>query len=82
MSETQEAKIILSHGLVPKHSVISEKKVEELLTRFGLKKEDLPKMLAGDPVAKAIGAKEGDVVEVKREDSTGKNSMFRLVISG
>lgn len=72
---------ILKHTLVPHHEVLSAKEVEKLLKTYKIKKEDLPQMFVTDPVAKAIGAKEGDVVKIIRKSPTAGTSIaYRLVV--
>lgn len=67
--------------LVPKHEVLSKEEAEELLRSLGIKKEQLPKIKATDPIAKEIGAKVGDIVKITRESPTaGKSIAYRLVI--
>jgi DNA-directed RNA polymerase subunit H len=71
----------MSHQLVPKHEVISEKEVEDVLNRFELTKDQLPKILITDPVVKRIGAKVGDVIKITRESPTaGISEFYRMVI--
>ncbi len=73
---------ILKHKLVPHHEILKEEEVEKLLKVYNIKKENLPRMLTTDPVAKAIGAKEGDVVKIVRESPTAGTSVaYRLVVS-
>ena len=72
---------ILKHRLVPKHRIMSEKEVEELLKKYGITKDKLPKILASDPVIKAIGAKIGDVIEITRKSSVaGQTKYYRVVV--
>ncbi len=67
--------------LVPKHEVLNKEEAEELLRSLGVKKEQLPKIKATDPIAKEIGAKVGDIVKITRESLTaGKSVAYRLVI--
>ena len=69
------------HVLVPKHELLSEEEAEELLKALGVKKEDLPKIKANDPIVKEIGAKPGDIVRIIREDKVfGTSVYYRLVI--
>ncbi len=71
---------ILAHELVPPHEVMTEGEVEELLNRYRIKKEQLPKIKTTDPVIKEIKAKEGDVVRITRKSRTaGKFLSYRLV---
>ena len=72
---------ILKHKLVPHHEVLSREEVEKLLKAYNIKKEQLPRILLTDPVAKAIGAKEGDVIKIIRKSPTaGISIAYRLVV--
>ncbi len=69
------------HILVPKHELLSKEEAKELLKILGVRKEDLPKIRADDPIAKEIGAKPGDIVRIIRESKTaGRSVVYRLVI--
>ncbi|HEX17432.1 MAG: DNA-directed RNA polymerase subunit H [Thermoplasmata archaeon] len=72
---------ILDHELVPEHIVLSKKEAEEVLKRFNIKPEQLPKILVSDPVVKAIGAKKGDIIKIIRRSKTASKSIaYRLVV--
>ena len=72
---------ILDHELVPKHEIMGEGDVEELLNTYKIRKEQLPKIKSSDPVVKEIKAEVGDVVRVLRKSRTaGKSISYRLVI--
>jgi DNA-directed RNA polymerase subunit H len=72
---------IFDHELVPKHEVMGEKEVAEILEKFRLRKEQLPKIQKSDPVMKEIKAEAGDVVRITRRSRTaGKSLSYRLVI--
>lgn len=72
---------ILEHELVPKHEIIGEGEVKELLNKYKIKKEQLPKIKSSDPVCKEIKAEAGDVVKITRRSRTvGKFLSYRLVI--
>ncbi len=69
------------HVLVPKHEILKESEVEELLRLLGISKEQLPKIKSSDPIVKEIGAKPGDIVKITRKSHTAGISIFyRLVI--
>jgi len=73
----------LEHELVPKHILLSKEEASRILRRMGISKRQLPWILASDPVARAIGAKPGDVVMVIRKSPTaGVSVAFRLVVRG
>jgi DNA-directed RNA polymerase subunit H len=72
---------ILDHVLVPKGRILKEKEVEELLKRYGIAKDALPKILSDDPVVKELGAKKGDVIEfVRNSPIAGKALYYRVVV--
>ncbi|RLE98753.1 MAG: DNA-directed RNA polymerase subunit H [Thermoprotei archaeon] len=74
---------ILEHELVPQHVLLSEEEAARILKRMGVSKHQLPWMLASDPVAKAIGAKPGDVVMIiRRSPTAGVSVAFRYVVRG
>ena len=76
-------KKILEHEWVPKHRIMSNEEVEELLKKYGIKKWQLPKMLDSDPVAMILGARPGDVIEITRKSPTaGEAKYYRVVIKG
>jgi len=82
ISMTKKCKIdVLLHELVPKHLLLTKDETEELLEKYQITLLDLPQMFEKDPVAIAIGAKEGDVVKIVRDShTTVKNiSYYRFV---
>jgi len=66
---------VLRHRLVPKHHLLTKDETEELLEKFQIRLTDLPQMFEKDPVAIAIGAKEGDVVKIIRKSDTTVNQI-------
>ena len=77
----EESKICLSHLLVPKQEIISQEEVEKVLAQFKISKKDLPRIFTVDPVAKALGANDGDVLRIHRKDLTGENIYYRVVVT-
>lgn len=74
---------ILDHELVPKHEVLKPEEAVEVLKSLGVRPDQLPYLRASDPVARAIGAKPGDVVRIIRKSPTaGKIIVYRFVIAG
>ena len=79
---TKKKKIdVLLHELVPKHYLLTKEETKELLDKFEITVTDLPQMFEKDPVAIAIGAKEGDVVKIVRQSETTVKSIdyYRFV---
>ena len=72
---------ILDHELVPEHIVLSKEEAEEVLKKFNIKPEQLPKILTTDPVVRAIGAKKGDIIKIIRKSKTASKAIaYRLVV--
>lgn len=72
---------ILEHKLVPKHRILSEKETKDVLDKLKVDKTQLPSIYITDPVAKIIGAREGDIIEVIRKSKTAGTSIaYRNVI--
>ena len=61
---------VLLHYLVPRHILLTNKETQDLLDKYKISVIDLPQIFDKDPVAIAIGAKEGDVIKIIRESRT------------
>ena len=73
---TKKRKIdVLLHELVPKHYLLTKEEVQKLLDQYQITLSDLPQMVDKDPVAIAIGAKEGDVIKIVRDSHTTVKSV-------
>jgi DNA-directed RNA polymerase subunit H len=72
---------VLEHVMVPDHKIMGEDEVLELLARYNITTEQLPKIYHDDPVVKEIGANADDVIQIVRTSHTaGRAEAFRLVI--
>ncbi len=72
---------IFDHELVPRHEILSQEEVEKLLGRFKVEPYQLPHIKSGDPAARSIGARPGDVLKITRKDSTaGVHTYYRYVV--
>ncbi|MCR4335751.1 MAG: DNA-directed RNA polymerase subunit H [archaeon] len=69
------------HFLVPKHEIVQEEKVEELLKKFGSTINQFPQILKDDPAIEEIGGKKGDVIKITRKSSTAGISIFYRVVA-
>ena len=61
---------VLLHKFVPKHVLLTKEESEDLLNKYKIELNDLPQIFEKDPVAIAIGAKEGDIVKIIRDSNT------------
>jgi DNA-directed RNA polymerase subunit H len=67
--------------MVPDHNIMSEEEVSELLSRYNITTEQLPKVFHDDPAVKSIGANVDDVIRIVRASHTaGRAEAYRLVI--
>jgi DNA-directed RNA polymerase subunit H len=72
---------VLSHKLVPKHTILTEEEAKEVLKSFDIDANSLPKILSKDPAVKQLGAKVGDIVKIERESETaGVSVAYRKVV--
>jgi DNA-directed RNA polymerase subunit H len=72
---------VMENYLVPRHSIMEQGEVDDLLKIYGIDITQLPKILMMDPCAKALGAKPGDVIKVERQSPTaGLSIYYRLVV--
>jgi len=61
---------VLLHKFVPKHVLLTKEESQDLLSKYKIDINDLPQMFDKDPVAIAIGAKEGDIIKIVRDSHT------------
>jgi DNA-directed RNA polymerase subunit H len=72
---------LTEHELVPKHTIITEKEEKEILKKYNIKPDRLPKILNTDPVVVSIGAKPGQIIRVERESQTARKAVaYRIVV--
>ncbi|MDD1684435.1 MAG: DNA-directed RNA polymerase subunit H [Methanoregula sp.] len=72
---------VLEHVMVPDHKIMGEDEVLELLARYNITTEQLPKIYHDDPAVREIGANADDVIRVVRTSHTaGRAEAYRLVI--
>ncbi len=72
---------LFEHKLVPKHEILTQKEVEQLLAEYRVQPYQLPQIKASDPSVKAIDANPGDVLRVIRKSPTaGIHIAYRYVV--
>ena len=72
---------ILNHEFVPEHIIINQEERKELLEKYNIKPENLPKILINDPVVKALKAKEGNILKIIRKSVTAGNSLYYRIVA-
>ena len=74
---------IQKHILVSEHIKLSDAEKKELLEKYNISINQLPKIFKSDAAIKNIDVKIGDVIKIKRISPTaGEFSFYRLVIDG
>ena len=72
---------VFKHRLVPKHRIMSEDEKEELLERYGITVNQLPRIRLRDPAVMELGGREGDLIEIDRKSPTaGESKYYRIVV--
>ena len=71
---------IFKNRLVSKCRIISKEEEEALFKKYGISGKQLPKIRLNDPIVKALGAKDDDVIEFDRKNKTfGLSKYYRIV---
>lgn len=74
---------ISKHVLVPKHVILNEVEKEELLRKYNVTVNQLPRIVLSDPMVTKLEAKVGDVVKIVRDSQTaGTTTYYRVVVKG
>ena len=72
---------IFAHDLVPEHEIVPKNEVEKLVKEYGIQLTQLSILKASEPVARAVGARAGDVMKITRKSPTaGVSIAYRYVI--
>jgi DNA-directed RNA polymerase subunit H (RpoH/RPB5) len=73
---------ITRHSLVPKHEVLKDEDIKDVMERYSLKSiHQLPLIMKTDPVARYLGLRIGQVVRVTRPSQTaGEYVLYRCCV--
>jgi len=73
---------ILEHELVPEHRILSLEEAIEVLRKLGVPPNKLPRISINDPIVQLLGAKPGDIIEIRRKSPTaGEAIYYRIVVA-
>jgi DNA-directed RNA polymerase subunit H len=74
--------LVAPRELIPQHKLLSESEAKKVAKEYGIPFEKFPKILERDPQAQTLNAKAGQLIEINREDPTGKYKHYRYVVTG
>jgi len=61
-------------------AVLSESEKAKLLKKYSVSDLQLPVVPATDPVAVALKANPGNVIQIRRKEETGEYTAYRIVV--
>lgn len=80
---------VLEHDLVPSHFLLTEKEAEEVMKKFKVGKDQLPKIRHSDPCVRALedamtkDIEEGSIIKIVRKSQVaGTSTSYRVVVKG
>ena len=72
---------VLEHKHVPRHEILSAAEAKEVLKRYSIRPEQLPRLSVIDPCSMAIGARPGDLIKITRDSEVaGEAVAYRLCV--
>ena len=72
---------MVEHKLVPKHELMSPEETQEVLDKYKVTRDQIPKIKLDDPGIKDLQVGVGDVIKITREnDYIGKSMYYRVVV--
>lgn len=67
---------ITKHILVPKHAKLNDKEKKEMLAKYSISTQDLPKIKINDASLEDLDVSEGDVIKIVRKSATAGEALF------
>ena len=72
---------VTENFLVPKHDILTPDEIKEVLEKYKISINQLPRISEDDVVVKEIGANVGDILKITRQSLTaGVSFYYRLVV--
>jgi len=72
---------ITKHFLVPKHLILTKEEEANLLEKYKITKDELPKIKSSDPAIAQQKPKQGDVVKIERRSVYGDSIDYYRVVA-
>jgi DNA-directed RNA polymerase subunit H (RpoH/RPB5) len=74
---------IIDHISVPKHELLTDAEMKDVLESYNAKRREIPEILVTDPIARYYNAKHGQMFKIIRPSETaGYVPYYRLVVKG
>lgn len=70
----------IDHFLIPKHELLKEDEQKKVLEKYGITKDQLPKIRSDDPAIQHLEVKKGDIIRITRKENHIENIYFRVAI--
>lgn len=73
---------LTKHSYSPQYSLCSDEEKEEVLRKYAVSPDDLPRLLINEPAARYFGAEKGQIFRILRKDTVHKGEMsigYRVV---
>ena len=66
---------------MPKHVILNAEEITNLMKKFNIALNQLPRISSKDPAVKVLDAKAGDVIKILRKSETaGISEFYRIVV--
>ncbi|HIH24551.1 TPA: DNA-directed RNA polymerase subunit H [Candidatus Woesearchaeota archaeon] len=72
---------VSAHALVPKHEICAQSEKSEVLARYGVQPNQMPRISAHDPAIRHLSCKQGDLIKITRVSETAGTSVFYRIVS-
>ncbi len=72
---------IKKHILVPEHSKLTKQEIQELLEKYKIALNDLPRILLTDSAIEKLSVKSGDVIKIIRNSPTAGTAIYYRVVT-
>ena len=71
---------VTKHILIAKHTKLGDREKADLLKRYSITIDNLPRILKEDAAISGLSAKPGDVIMIARPSATAGESLFYRVV--